>query len=73
MTLSFPDQRETCCYTWHGTQAVTLLCNALSLGHKAPGTLSQIANHQELSVSPGSAQRRVVPWGDVSSWVKGAE
>jgi len=53
--------------------AVALLCDALSLRHKARGTLSQIANHQELSVSPGSAQRRVVPWGDVSSWVKGAE
>jgi hypothetical protein len=23
--------------------------------------------------SPGSQRRRVVPWGDVSSWVKGAE
>jgi hypothetical protein len=24
-------------------------------------------------LSPGSVYRRVVPWGDVSSWVKGAE
>src|SRR2546422_5117130 len=70
MTLLLPDQRETCCHTWHGTRAVTLLCNASSLRHKAPGSLSRTANLQEASVSPGSAQRRVVPWGDVSSWVK---
>ena len=43
-----------------------------SLGHKAPGSLSLAPNRQEL-LSPGSASRRVVPWGDVSSWVKGAE
>jgi hypothetical protein len=43
-----------------------------SLGHKAPGSLSLASNRQEL-LSPGSASRRVVPWGDVSSWVKGAE
>src|SRR2546426_12761192 len=73
MTLLLPDQRETCCHTWHGTRAVTLLCNASSLRHKAPGSLSRTANLQEASVSPGSAQRRVVPWGDVSSWVKGTE
>ena len=43
-----------------------------SLGHNAPGSLSLAPNRQEL-LSPGSASRRVVPWGDVSSWVKGAE
>src|SRR5918996_386798 len=37
------------------------------LRHKAPGSLSQASNRQE-SLSPGSASRRVVPWGDVSSW-----
>jgi hypothetical protein len=37
-----------------------------SLGHKAPGSLSLAPNRQEL-LSPGSASRRVVPWGDVSS------
>src|SRR5262245_12491352 len=42
------------------------------LRHKAPGSLSQGSNRQEFS-SPGSQSRRVVPWGDVSSWVKGAE
>jgi hypothetical protein len=35
--------------------------------HKAPGSLSQGSNPQE-SLSPDSACRRVVPWGDVSSW-----
>jgi hypothetical protein len=45
---------------------------APSLRHKAPGSLSQAPNRQEF-FSPGSASRRVVPWGDVSSWVKGAE
>src|SRR5215467_3006842 len=42
------------------------------LRHKAPGSLSHGSNRQEFS-SPGSPSRRVVPWGDVSSWVKGAE
>ena len=55
MTLSFPDQRETCCYTWHGTQAVTLTCNAPSLRHKAPGSLSQGVEPSGV-FSPGSAQ-----------------
>src|SRR5256885_650606 len=36
-----------------------------SLRHQAPGSLSQGSNRQE-SLSPGSAYRRVVPWGDVS-------
>src|SRR5262245_12544386 len=61
MTLLVPDQRETCCHTWHDTQAVTLFCNAPFLRHKAPGSLSRTANLQESLVSPGSAQRRVVP------------
>ena len=43
-----------------------------SLRHKAPGSLSQGSNRQEF-LSPGSVYRRVVPWGDVSSWVKGAD
>jgi hypothetical protein len=43
-----------------------------SLRHFAPGSLSQRPNLQEI-ISPGSARRRVVPWGIVSSWVKGAE
>jgi hypothetical protein len=42
------------------------------LRHKAPGSLSQGSNRQEF-FSPGSVNRRVIPWGDVSSWVKGAE
>ena len=42
------------------------------LGHLAPGSLSQRPNRQE-GISPGSFSRRVVPWGEVSSWVKGAE
>ena len=73
MTLLLPDQRETRCYTWHGLRPSHLFTMRPSLRHKALGSLSQIANRQELLVSPGSAQRRVVPWGDVSSWVKGTE
>jgi hypothetical protein len=42
------------------------------LRHKAPGSLSQGSNRQEFS-SPRTACRRVVPWGNVSSWVKGAD
>src|SRR5262245_7534654 len=72
MTSVLPDQRETCCYSWHDTWPSHLLGMRPSLGHKAPGSLSQASNRQEF-VSPGSACRRVVPWGDVSSWVKGAE
>src|SRR5207249_6259600 len=71
-SFSFPDQRETCCYAWHGTGPSHLLEMRPSLRHKAPGSLSQGSNHQEF-LSPGSRSRRVVPWGDVSSWVKGAE
>src|SRR5262249_33054254 len=72
MTTVLPDQRETCCYAWHGTRSSHLLGMRPSLRHKAPGSLSQASNRQEF-FSPGSACRRVVPWGDVSSWVKGAE
>src|SRR4249920_517676 len=72
MTFLLPDQRETCCYAWHGTRPSHLLGMRPSLGHKAPGSLSQGSNRQEF-FSPGSRSRRVVPWGDVSSWVKGAE
>src|SRR5206468_8353413 len=72
MTFLLPDQRETCCYPWHGTRPSHLLGMRPSLGHKAPGSLSQGSNRQEF-FSPGSPSRRVVPWGDVSSWVKGAE
>ena len=72
MTFLLPDQRETCCYAWHGTRPSHLLGMRPSLGHKAPGSLSQGSNRQEF-FSPGSPRRRVVPWGDVSSWVKGAE
>src|SRR5215510_878451 len=70
---SFPDQRETGCYTWHGPRPSHRLGIRPSVGHNAPGSLSQGSNRQELSVSPGSPGRRVVPWGTVSSWVKGAE
>ena len=63
--------RETCCYTWHGTRPSHWL-KMRPLRHKAPGSLSQGSNRQEFC-SPGSPSRRVVPWGDVSSWVKGAE
>src|SRR5215510_15619783 len=72
MTFVLPDQRETCCYAWHGTRPSHLLAMRPSLGHKAPGSLSQGSNRQEF-FSPGSVNRRVAPWGDVSSWVKGAE
>src|SRR5437870_10220104 len=72
MTFLLPDQRETACYSWHGTRPSHLLGMRPSLGHKAPGSLSQASNRQEF-FSPGSGSRRVVPWGDVSSWVKGAE
>ena len=54
-----------------GTAAVTLTCDA-PLRHYAPGSLSQGSNLQEI-FSPGTAGRRVVPWGTVSSWVKGAD
>ncbi len=47
-----------------------LVCAPL-YGHKAPGSLSHASNRQEF-FSPGSGSRRVVPWGDVSSWVNGA-
>ncbi len=43
-----------------------------SLRHNAPGSLSQWPNLQDVG-SCGSACRRVVPWGTVSSLVKGAE
>jgi hypothetical protein len=62
MTLVLPDQRETCCYAWHGTRPSHLLGMRPSLRHKAPGSLSQGPNRQD-SLSPGSARRRVVPWG----------
>src|SRR5207237_10445977 len=71
-SYTIPDQRETCCYAWHGIRPSHLLEMRPSLRHQAPGSLSQGSNRQE-SLSPGSACRRVVPWGDVSSWVKGAE
>src|SRR5215510_3005101 len=67
MTFVLPDQRETCCYAWHGTRPSHLLKMRPSLRHKAPGSLSQGSNRQEF-FSPGSPGRRVVPWGDVSSW-----
>jgi hypothetical protein len=72
MTFLLPDQRETYCYSWHGTRPSHLLGMRPSLGHKAPGSLSQGSNRQEF-FSPGSVNRRVAPWDDVSSWVKGAE
>src|SRR5262249_29322444 len=36
MTFVLPDQRETCCYAWHGTRPSHLLAMRPSLGHKAP-------------------------------------
>src|SRR5262249_23639402 len=39
MTLLLPDQRETCCYAWHGTGPSHLLGMRPSLRHKAPGSL----------------------------------
>jgi hypothetical protein len=72
-SFTFPDQRETCCYSWHGARPSHSLEMRPSLRHKAPGSLSHPTNRQESLTSPGSAGRRVVPWGDVSSWVKGAE
>ena len=48
------------------------LLGCAPLRHFAPGSLSQRPNLQEIN-SPGSHGRRVVPWGEVSSWVKGAE
>ncbi len=71
MTVLLPDQRETCCYAWHGTQPSHLLGMRPSLRHLAPGSLSQPPNRQEF-LFPGSACRRVVPWGTVSSWAKGS-
>src|SRR5262245_56564983 len=44
MTLLLPDQRETCCYAWHGTGPSHLLGMRPSLRHKAPGSLSQGSN-----------------------------
>jgi hypothetical protein len=52
--------------------AVTLTRNAPLSKAPSPGISVSRSNRQE-SLSPGSACRRVVPWGDVSSWVKGAE
>jgi hypothetical protein len=72
MTFLLPDQRETCCYSWHDRRPSHLLGMRPSLGHTAPGSLSQGSNRQEF-FSPGSVNRRVAPWGDVCSWVKGAE
>ena len=72
MTFLLPDQRETACYSWHGARPSHLLAMRPSLRRKAPGSLSQGSNLQEF-FSPASGSRRVVPWGDVSSWVKGAE
>src|SRR6266536_4914602 len=37
MTLLLPDQRETCCYAWHGTRAVTLTRNAPLSKAQSPG------------------------------------
>ena len=51
MTLLLPDQRETCCYAWHGTGPSHLLGMRPSLGHKAPGSLSQGSNRQEFFLS----------------------
>jgi len=67
-----PDQRETDCYAWHGTRAVTLTWNAPLSKAQCPGISVSGTNRQEF-LSPGSVYRRVVPWGTVSSWVKGAE
>ncbi len=47
-------------------------CAPLSGRTDAPGSLSQGPNRQEV-FAPGSACRRGVPWGRVSSWVKGVE
>src|SRR5215813_11905161 len=44
MTLLLLDQRETCCYAWHGTEPSHLLGMRPSLRHKAPGSLSQGSN-----------------------------
>ena len=72
MTVLLPDQRETCCHSWHGIMPSHCFGMRPSLRHNAPGSLSLAPNRQEF-LSPGSASRRVVPWGTVSSWVKGAE
>ena len=37
MALLVPDQRETCCYAWHGTTAVTLTRNAPLSKAQGPG------------------------------------
>ena len=41
MTLLLSDQRETCCYSWHGMMPSHSLAMRPSLGHRAPGSLSQ--------------------------------
>ena len=53
-------------------RAVTLAWNAPLSKAQGPGISVSKSNRQEF-VSPGSACRRVVPWGRVSSWVKGAD
>src|SRR5215468_12224463 len=51
MTLLLPDQRETCCYAWHGTGPSHLLGMRPSLRHKAPGSLSQGSNRSGVFLS----------------------
>src|SRR4030095_10964085 len=69
--LPYPPKRDSLlCVARH--KAVTRTWDAPSLRHYAPGSLSLGSNLQEF-VSPGPASRRVVPWGTVSSWVKGAD
>ena len=73
MAPSGPAQRETCCYAWHGAWPSHCLGMRPSLRpNKCPG-LSVSASEPQEVVSPGSACRRGVPWGTVSSWVTGAE
>src|SRR5262245_47536495 len=69
MTFLLTHPRETRCYAWHGTKPSHGLGMRPSLRHYAPGSLSLGSNLQEF-VSPGTASRRVVPWGTVSSWVQ---
>jgi hypothetical protein len=53
--------------------AVTLTRNAPLFRAQSPGISVSRVEPSEVFFSPGSVYRRVVPWGDVSSWVKGAE
>lgn len=50
MTLLRPDQRETCCYSWHGIMPSHSLAMRPALRHRAPGSLSHASNRQKISL-----------------------